>query len=248
MAASSLRPRVSALGRVALLLRRLPGPCPPVLMQVRGSQYNPHYLPPDPIGERSRLQQQQPPAELSAEERELDQLKAVRPIKAAPASLTSSVFYDDTVSKFINMLMKGGNKVLARSIMQETLELIKRKQLETYYKTPEPERDAIECNPYTIFHTAMENCKPVIGLVTVKKGGKNYQVPTPLKDNRRRFLAMKWLITECRENKARRSLMQQRLSVEVLRAFTNEGNVIKRKHDLHRMAEGNRAFAHYRWW
>uniref|UniRef100_S4RTA6 Mitochondrial ribosomal protein S7 n=1 Tax=Petromyzon marinus TaxID=7757 RepID=S4RTA6_PETMA len=206
---------VSALGRLL-------GPCPPVLMQVRGSQYN-------PLRPAAR-----PHRELSAEERELDQLKAVRPVKAVPPGLISSVFYDDTVSKFINMLMKGGDEVLARSIMQETLELIKRKQ-ETYYKTPEPERAAIECNPYTIFHTAMENCK-VIGLVTVQKGGKNYQAPTPLKDNRWRFLALRGVPRA------------QGCPWRCLRAFTNEGNDIKRKHDLHHMAEGNRAFVHYRWW
>lgn len=74
------------------------------------------------------------------------------------------------------------------------------------------------------------------------------QVPVPLTDNRRRFMAMKWMITECRTNKQGRTLMYEKLSQELLAAFTNEGNVIKRKHDLHKMAEANRAYAHYRWW
>lgn len=75
-----------------------------------------------------------------------------------------------------------------------------------------------------------------------------HQVPTPLTDNRRRFLAMKWLITECRENKHRRTLMDEKLAQELLIAFSNEGPVVKKKQELHKMAEANRAFAHYRWW
>lgn len=74
------------------------------------------------------------------------------------------------------------------------------------------------------------------------------QVPVPLTDRRRRFLAMKWMITECRDNKPRRTLMPEKLSDELLEAFHNRGAVIKRKHNMHKMAEANRALAHYRWW
>uniref|UniRef100_A0A663LS75 Small ribosomal subunit protein uS7m n=1 Tax=Athene cunicularia TaxID=194338 RepID=A0A663LS75_ATHCN len=150
-------------------------------------------------------------------------------------------------SKFTNMMMKGGNKVLARSLMSQTLEAIKRKQLEKYHKAPEDEKETIECNPYVIFHQALKNCQPIIGLSNITKGGKTYQVPVPLKDSRKRFLAMKWLITECRENKSRRMLMPEKLSLELLQAFNNEGPIIKKKHTLHKMAEANRAYAHFRW-
>uniref|UniRef100_UPI00398E3DD0 small ribosomal subunit protein uS7m n=1 Tax=Pristiophorus japonicus TaxID=55135 RepID=UPI00398E3DD0 len=146
------------------------------------------------------------------------------------------------------MMMQGGQKLLSRSIMDKTFESIKRKQIERYHKAPDSEKDVIECNPHKIFHQALENCQPVIGLTSVQRGGKSYQVPTPLKDSRRRFLAMKWLITECRENRHRRTHMEEKLSQELLAAFSNEGSVVKRKHDLHKMAEANRAFAHYRWW
>ncbi|KAG9343903.1 hypothetical protein JZ751_013290 [Albula glossodonta] len=149
--------------------------------------------------------------------------------------------------KFVNMIMQDGNKVLAVNIMTQTLERIKRKQVEKYHKAPDDQKAEIECNPYAIFHQALENCKPVIGLTTIKKGGKNYQVPIAISDNRRRFLAMKWLITECRDNKHRRTHMYEKLSQELLEAFAQEGKVIKRKHDLHKMAEANRAFAHFRW-
>uniref|UniRef100_A0A9J8BKF1 Mitochondrial ribosomal protein S7 n=1 Tax=Cyprinus carpio carpio TaxID=630221 RepID=A0A9J8BKF1_CYPCA len=130
-------------------------------------------------------------------------------------------------------MMQDGNKILARGIMTQTLETIKRKQVEKYHKSPAQ---------------ALENCKPIIGLASVQKGGKSYQVPIPLTDNRRRFLAMKWMITECRDNKHRRTHMYEKLSQELLAAFANEGNVVKRKYDLHKMAGANRAYAHYRWW
>uniref|UniRef100_A0A673JG52 Mitochondrial ribosomal protein S7 n=1 Tax=Sinocyclocheilus rhinocerous TaxID=307959 RepID=A0A673JG52_9TELE len=125
---------------------------------------------------------------------------------------------------------------------------LNQKQVEKYHKSPAAKREEIECNPYTVFHQALENCKPIIGLASVQKGGKSYQVPVPLTDNRRRFLVMKWIITECRDNKHRRTHMYEKLSQELLAAFANEGNVVKRQHDLHKMAEANRAYAHYRWW
>ncbi|XP_056144606.1 28S ribosomal protein S7, mitochondrial isoform X1 [Lampris incognitus] len=219
-------------------------PWTPRLVSVRWSRYNPYYMEPEISKEAYSI----PETELTAEEKAQRELKALRPIKAATNGETSSVFNDPVLSKFINMIMKDGNKVLAREIVTETLENIKRKQVEKYHKAPEGKKEEIECNPYTIFHQALENCKPVIGLSSIQKGGKYYQVPVPLTDNRRRFLAMKWLITECRENKHRRTLMYEKLSEELLAAFIKEGNVIKKKFELHKMAEANRAFAHYRWW
>ncbi|XP_016351205.1 28S ribosomal protein S7, mitochondrial [Sinocyclocheilus anshuiensis] len=228
---------------MAASVRYLLKPWTPSLCLVRWSRYNPYYLDPDPSKD-ARV----PESELSPEDKELQELKTVRPIKAALASDTSSAFKDPLISKFINMMMQDGNKILARGIMTETLETIKRKQVEKYHKSPAAKREEIECNPYTVFHQALENCKPIIGLASVQKGGKSYQVPVPLTDNRRRFLAMKWIITECRDNKHRRTHMYEKLSQELLAAFANEGNVVKRKHDLHKMAEANRAYAHYRWW
>ncbi|XP_028267410.1 small ribosomal subunit protein uS7m [Parambassis ranga] len=219
-------------------------PWTPRVFLVRWSRYNPYYLEPEVRKEAYN----RPESELSAEEKEHQMLKAHRPIKAATSEVTSSVFNDPVISKFINMMMKHGNKVLAREIMTQTLENIKRKQVEKYHKAPAGKKEEIECNPYTIFHQALENCKPVVGLTSVQKGGKYYQVPIPLTDNRRRFLAMKWIITESRNNKQRRTLMDEKLSKELMAAFNKESNVIKRKHELHKMAESNRAFAHYRWW
>ncbi|XP_041812691.1 28S ribosomal protein S7, mitochondrial [Chelmon rostratus] len=219
-------------------------PWTPRVFLVRWSRYNPYYLEPEVRKEAYS----KPETELSAEEKEQQELKVVRPIKAATNSVSSSVFDDPVISKFINMMMKHGNKVLAREIFMETMENIKRKQVEKYHKAPDGKKEEIECNPYAIFHQAMENCKPVVGLATIQKGGKNYQVPIPLTDNRRRFLAMKWMITECRVNKHRRTHLYEKLSQELLAACVKEGNVVKKKFELHKMAESNRAYAHYRWW
>ncbi|XP_034047192.1 28S ribosomal protein S7, mitochondrial [Thalassophryne amazonica] len=218
-------------------------PWTPRVLLVRWSRYNPYYLEPEIRKETYN----QLDTELSPEEKELRELKPVRPIKAATNAESSSVFWDPVLGKFINMMMKHGNKVLSRELMTQTLELIKRKQLEKYHKAPEGQKNEIECNPYVIFHKALENCKPVVGLMVVKKSGKAYQVPVPLRDEQRRFFAMKWMITECRENKHRRTHMPEKLSQELLAAYVMEGNVIKKKYELHKMAESNRAFAHYRW-
>ncbi|KAL7378390.1 hypothetical protein ABVT39_012813 [Epinephelus coioides] len=219
-------------------------PWTPSVFLVRWSRYNPYYLEP----EVSKEAYTTPVAELSAEEKEQRELKALRPIKAATNSVSSSVFNDPVISKFINMIMTDGNKVLAKEIMAQTLESIKRKQVEKYHKAPEGQKEEIECNPYAIFHQALENCKPVVGLASIQKGGKYYQVPIPLTEKRRRFLVMKWMITECRENRHRRMHMYEKLSQELLAASEMEGNVIKKKFELHKMAEANRAYAHYRWW
>ncbi|XP_049601795.1 small ribosomal subunit protein uS7m isoform X2 [Syngnathus scovelli] len=219
-------------------------PWTPRVLAMRWSRYNPYYLEP----EVRKEVYDKPETELTEEEKEEQALKTLRPIKAAENSVTSSVYHDPVISKFINMMMKHGNKVLAREIMTETLEQIKRKQVEKYHKAPEGKREEIECNPYAIFHQALDNCKPVVGLSNIQKGGKYYQVPVPLTENRRRFLAMKWMITECRENKHRRTHMYEKLSQELMAASVKEGNVFKKKIELHKMAEANRAYAHYRWW
>ncbi|XP_075994908.1 small ribosomal subunit protein uS7m [Genypterus blacodes] len=215
----------------------------PRVFLVRWSRYNPYYLEPE-VRKEAYSQSE---AELSAEEKELQKLKVLRPIKAATSDVNSSLFQDPVISKFTNIIMKHGNKVLAREIMTKTLEDIKRKQVEKYHKAPAGKKTDIECNPYKIFHQALENCKPVVELTSIQKGGRFYQVPVPLTDNRRRFLVMKWMATECRENRHRRTHMYEKLSQEVLAAFAMEGNVIKKKQEMHKMAEANRAYAHYRW-
>ncbi|XP_038597883.1 28S ribosomal protein S7, mitochondrial [Tachyglossus aculeatus] len=219
--------------------------CLPGLTQVRWSRYSPDYQEP----QLDKAAHRKPVGEMTEEEKYARELRATQLIKAAPASRTTSVFQDPTISKFTNMMMKGGNKVLAQSLMLETLETVKRKQFEKFHATPEQERGSVERNPYVVFHQALKNCQPIIGLVSVLKGGHSYQVPAPLDERRRRFLAMKWLITECRRGrKPRRMPLPEKLAHELLEAFHHQGPVVKRKHEMHKMAEANRAFAHYRWW
>ncbi|XP_018417060.1 PREDICTED: 28S ribosomal protein S7, mitochondrial [Nanorana parkeri] len=216
----------------------------PGLIPVRWSRYNPAFL--NPVTDKEKYQR--PLEEFNKEEKEDWDFKATRPIKACPPSLSSCIYYDETVSKFTNMMMKGGDKILSRSIMNKTLEKIKRTQLEKYYSASPDERESIECNPYTVFHQAINNCQPIIGLTSVLKGGKSYQVPTPLTENRRRFLAMKWIITACRDKKISRIRMYEKLADIILESFKGEGNIVKKKNELHKMAESNRAYAHFRWW
>lgn len=216
----------------------------PGLIQVRWSRYGPEFM--DPQTDKDYYRK--PLAELSEEEKYERELKKTRLIKAAPAAKTSSVFEDPVISKFTNMIMKGGNKILARSLVTQTLEAVKRKQFEKYHTASAETQAAIERNPYTIFHQALKNCEPVIGLVPILRGAHFYQVPVPLAERRRRFLAMKWMITECRKKKNRRMLLPEKLSHELIEAFHNQGPVIKKKHEMHKMAEANRALAHYRWW
>uniref|UniRef100_A0A673VCV5 Mitochondrial ribosomal protein S7 n=1 Tax=Suricata suricatta TaxID=37032 RepID=A0A673VCV5_SURSU len=147
-------------------LLRLPG-----LTQVRWSRYGPEYKDPQIDKEHYR----KPVAELTEQEKYDLELRKTQHIKAAPATKTSSVFEDPVISKFTNMLMKGGNKVLARSLMTQTLEAVKRKQFEKYRAASAEERATIERNPYTIFHQALKNCEPVIGLVPILRGGRFYQ-------------------------------------------------------------------------
>lgn len=174
--------------------------------------------------------------------------EAARLQKATDSQLVrQSAFHDELVNKFTNCMMWDGKKSVAREIMRSAFERIKEIQLEKKHKSSEPEK--VETNPLTIFYTAVENSKPIIGCQTMKKGGKNYSVPTPLPDSRRRFLAIKWLITAARDQSGPRDArMYNKLAKELLDAYNNEGAVIKKKTELHKVAEANRAFAHFRWW
>uniref|UniRef100_A0A671FGW8 Small ribosomal subunit protein uS7 domain-containing protein n=1 Tax=Rhinolophus ferrumequinum TaxID=59479 RepID=A0A671FGW8_RHIFE len=169
-------------------------------------------------------------------------------VKAAPTALAlkpSSVFENPLISTFTNMMMKGGNKVLARSLMTHTLADVKRKQFEKYHAASVEEQVTREHNPYTIFHQALKNCEPVTGLVPILKGGHFYQVPVPLANQWHYFLAMEWMIIEYWEKKYRRVLMPEKLSYELLQAFHNKDPVIPRKHDMYKMAEAEQVLAHY---
>ena len=167
-------------------------------------------------------------------------------IPKPPSSHESPFFlYDELANKFINCMMWDGKKSVSRRIFQESLEIIKRKQL-AKLKTEFPgSKHREEIDPTEIFRQAVENVMPIMGTTGIKKGGKTYNVPVGLPFKRRRFLGIKWIITAARERKGIK--MADKLATEILDAYNNTGTAIKRKQDSHRLAEANRAFAHFRW-
>ncbi|XP_041362722.1 28S ribosomal protein S7, mitochondrial-like [Gigantopelta aegis] len=202
--------------------------------QVHCSRYNPHFL--EPTVDKT---------ELSSALDESD-LRRFRPIKAARTEQTSSLFADTKIQKFTNLLMIGGRKEESKRIMDKTLENIKCIQLEKYHKAPDEEKSGIECNPVAIFHQAIENCKPMLILTKVVRGGISYQVPVPCNPSMQQSKAMKWLIHSCRD-KERKLPMEQKLAWEMLDAYRNEGKTVRRKQELHKQCDANRAYAQFRW-
>lgn len=134
------------------------------------------------------------------------------------------------VSKFINHLMKDGKKSIARRILYTALEEIKKKT----------KKDPIE-----IFEIALQNVAPALEVKSKRVGGATYQVPREVKGDRKLTLAMRWIINAANSKKGRP--MNERLVQEFLDAANNTGSAIKKKEDTHKMAEANRAFAHFGW-
>ncbi|KAG5863343.1 hypothetical protein JTB14_023118 [Gonioctena quinquepunctata] len=169
------------------------------------------------------------------------------PTRAALNDQSSSLAHDDLVNLFINYCMKDGLKLLARTIVEQSFESVKRIQLEKYHKcSTEEEKAKVEINPKVIFHKAVENCKPILQLTPIKRGGVRYQVPVPITDKRAQFLSMKWLIAAAND-KEKTARFHLQLARELIDAANSTGRVIKKKQDLHRQCEANRAYAHYRW-
>ena len=139
--------------------------------------------------------------------------------------------YDSqTVSKFINVLMYQGKKSTAERIFYAAMDLVEN-------RTSQP--------GVNIFKQALTNLKPVVEVKSRRVGGATYQVPVEVRPERRTALAMRWLIGYSRERNEKS--MAEKLAAEVVSASRGEGNAVKKKEDTHRMAEANKAFAHYRW-
>jgi len=139
--------------------------------------------------------------------------------------------YDSqTVSKFINVLMYQGRKSVAERIFYDAMDLV-----ET--RTSQP--------GVNVFKQALSNLKPALEVKSRRVGGATYQVPVEVRPDRRNALAMRWLISYSRDRNEKS--MAEKLAAEVISASKGEGNAVKKKEDTHRMAEANKAFAHYRW-
>ncbi|XP_015921495.1 small ribosomal subunit protein uS7m [Parasteatoda tepidariorum] len=208
----------------------------PIMSNVRSVLYPSTHL--DPIPNREYLDQLE-------EEGKLDALK-VMPVKPAPSTMTNSLYDDPEFNYFTSLLMKWSQRSLARNLMYEVFARIKRIQLGKYHAATEEERSSIELDPKKIFYSAIHNCKPVLTVTPVKKGGITYQVPVPVSTKHSKYMAMKWLIAAGRDKEGPTHFVEQ-MTKELLDAFYNEGRVVKRKHDLHKLCENNKAYAHYRW-
>jgi small subunit ribosomal protein S7 len=137
-------------------------------------------------------------------------------------------FRSEIVSKFINSIMYDGKRSTAEKILYDALDKIKSKNNE---------------DPLKIFNTAISNVKPNLECRSRRVGGATYQVPVEVKAKRAQALALRWIMDAKRKNKT----MAEKLYSEILDASQNKGSAIKKREDTHKMAESNKAFAHFRW-
>ncbi len=155
----------------------------------------------------------------------------MRKKRAIPRQTTPDPKYGDVlVSEFINNIMKQGKKHLARRILYDSFSLIEERTKQ---------------NGLDVFKKAVSNTRPVLEVKARRVGGATYQVPTEVRGERSVALAIRWLITYANDRKDKS--MSQKLAAEFIAAASGEGNAIKKKEDTHRMAEANKAFAHFKW-
>lgn len=144
--------------------------------------------------------------------------------------LPDPVYHDIKVAKLTNVIMQDGKKGLAQRIVYGAFDLVKEKTGQEGIET---------------FHKALESVMPVLEVKARRVGGSNYQVPVEVRPERRQTLALRWIVDAARKRSER--TMIQRLAGELMDAVNGAGAAFKRKEEVHRMAEANRAFAHYRW-
>ncbi|HEU4988641.1 MAG: 30S ribosomal protein S7 [Gemmatimonadota bacterium] len=150
---------------------------------------------------------------------------------AVKRSVLPDARYDSqTVSKFINVMMLAGKKSTAERIFYAAMDIVEA-------KTSQP--------GVNVFKQALSNVKPVVEVKSRRVGGATYQVPVEVRPDRRTALAMRWIILYSRDRGEKS--MAEKLAAEVIAAAKGEGNAVKKKEDTHRMADANKAFAHYRW-
>ncbi len=154
-----------------------------------------------------------------------------RKLKAKPAIIPDSVYDSEKITKFVNYVMLEGKKTTARAVVYRALEEIKE-------KTKNP-------NPLEVFETALKNTGPTMEVRSRRVGGANYQIPREVRPERRVFLAMNWIIEAARAKKGK--AMHEKLAEEIIAASNNEGEAVRKRENTHKMAEANKAFAHFAW-
>jgi small subunit ribosomal protein S7 len=150
-----------------------------------------------------------------------------RPVKRTV--LPDPKFGKELITKFVNVMMYDGKKGVSESIFYDAMDIIKTKTEE---------------NPVEVFEKALENVKPLVEVKSRRVGGATYQVPVEIRPERRQALGIRWLITASRARAEK--TMAGRLAAELMGAFNNTGAAVKKREDTHKMAEANRAFAHYK--
>lgn len=145
--------------------------------------------------------------------------------------LADPIYNSEIVTKLINQVMLDGKKGLAQKIVYGAFDIIKEKMGQ---------------EPLEVFTQALENVKPVLETKGRRVGGANYQVPMEIRPARRQTLAIRWMVDFARKRSGERT-MDGKLAGEIMDAYNNTGASIKRRDELHRMAEANKAFAHYKW-
>ena len=139
-------------------------------------------------------------------------------------------YSDALITRCVNVIMREGKKSLAQRVVYGALDVI---------------RERTDEDPLQVFKRAVDNVKPVLEVRSRRVGGSTYQIPVDVNPDRRIALSMRWIVGSARSRGERG--MVRRLAAELLDAYNNTGNAVKKKEDTHRMAEANKAFAHYRW-
>jgi len=155
---------------------------------------------------------------------------ARRRVAAKRTILPDPKFGDGTVAKFINIVMLSGKKSVAEHIVYNALDQVV---------------DRLKGEPIEMLNKALDNVRPMVEVKSRRVGGATYQVPVEVRADRRTTLAMRWIVDAAR--KRGEKSMDRRLAGELLDAADNKGSAVKKREDVHRMAEANKAFAHYRW-
>jgi small subunit ribosomal protein S7 len=144
--------------------------------------------------------------------------------------LPDPLYNSQLVTKFVNVVMRDGKKTVAERILYDALEMIRQRSSD---------------DPMKVFKRAIENVKPSVEVKSRRVGGSTYQVPIEVRPSRKLALSMRWIIIAAQGRGEK--TMRQRLAAELLEAAENRGTAVKKREDTHRMAEANKAFAHYRW-
>lgn len=193
-------------------------------------------------------------------------------VRFALISEVDSVFYDAELERFVSYVMRGGKRHLAKQLMDDTFCEIKAIQLRklrkkearmakdgatksadgkpqlTVSEINAGDEEIIELNPLTILKQAISNAEPAVITVPIKRGGASYQVPHPINAAQAKVQAIRWIIDAVKERpKPREKHFPEVMARELIDASLNRGKVIKRRDDMHRLADANKAYAHYRW-